>query len=212
MAAKPQQGRFRVTVTGTLTKTWTVTRSEGEPGCILTTRSTGKWQASLATKRPTTIRVVSAGAGRVRFAGGTVKAIAGTGLQSGTNTVVGQGSPPCARQTRTVKCSGQRRSFRGASTGISNPRRGVLQLGRLRGADAIRSFSAQCPDEPADVRSIKADLPLASGPLDGTDFFRRDVASFFVTGDTQQETTITGELEGTVVERVRWKATFTRLG
>jgi hypothetical protein len=210
VAAKPQQGRFRVTVTATLTKTWTVSRTEGEPGCVRTTRSTGRWQASLSTKAASTIRVVAAGRGRVRFSG-TVSALKGSGAQSGTNSVIGQGSPPCDRQTRTVKCGEQRGAFSRGSSTLSNPRKGVLQLGRLKGADRLRSFSPQCPEEPSEVRSIRTDLPLATGPLDASDFFRRDVPRFFVTGDTEQETTITGDLEGTVVERVRWKATFTRL-
>jgi hypothetical protein len=61
------------------------------------------------------------------------------------------------------------------------------------------------------VRSIRTDLPLAAGPLDAADFSNRDIPNFFVTGDSQQETRITGDLEGTVVERVRWRVTFTRI-
>jgi hypothetical protein len=201
LAAKPSSARFRLTLTATLTKTWNVARSEGEPGCIRTTKSSGRWQATLATKRVS----------RVRFVGGTIKAIAGAAAQSGTNGVVGQGSPPCSRQTRTVRCATQRRSFRGATTVLANPRKGVLALGRLRGANAVRSFSPQCPEEPLAVRAVRTDLPLATGPLDGADAFRRDIPKFFVRGDVQQQTSITGDLEGTVNERVRWTVTFTRV-
>jgi len=211
LAAKPSSARFRLTLTATLTKTWNVTRSEGEPDCIRTTKSSGRWQATLATKRVSPVRVVAAGRGRVRFVGGTIKAIAGAAAQSGTNGVVGQGSPPCSRQTKTVRCATRRRSFRGATTMLANPRKGVLALGRLRGANAVRSFSPQCPDEPLAVRAVRTDLPLATGPLDGADAFRRDIPKFFVRGDVQQQTSITGDLEGTVNERVRWTVTFTRV-
>jgi hypothetical protein len=210
LAAKPSTARFRVSFTATLTKTWKVSRSEGEPGCIRTTRSSGSWRARVSAKGVNRVRVVAAGRGRVRFVGG-IRAIAGSASQSGTNSVVGQGSPPCGRQTRTVRCATQRRSFRRAATAMTNPRRGVLALTRLRGADALRSFSPQCPDEPPEVRSVRTDLPLATGPLDAADAFRRDTGKFFVRGDRQQQTTITGDLEGTVNERVRWTVTFTRL-
>jgi hypothetical protein len=211
LAAQDAGARFRVTLTANLTKTWNVTSSEGEPGCVRTTKSSGRWQARLAAKSVSRVRVVSAGRGRVRFAGGTIKALAGTASQSGTNAVIGQGAPPCDRQTRTVRCNTQRRSFRRASTVLRNPRRGVLALARMKGADAVRTFSPQCPAEPPEVRSIRTDLPLATGPLDAPDFFRDDTPKFFVTGDSQQESTITGDLEGTVIERVRWRVTFTRI-
>jgi len=210
LAAKDAGTRFRVTFTANLTKTWNVTSSEGEPGCLRTTKSSGRWQATLAAKRASRVRVVSLGRGRVRFAG-TINGLAGTASQSGTNVLIGQGSPQCDRQTRTVRCATQRRSFRRASTALRNPRRGILVPAALKGAAAARTFSRQCPQEPAEVRSIRTDLPLATGPLDAADFSGRDVPKFFITGDSQQETRITGDLQGTVVERVRWRATFTRI-
>jgi hypothetical protein len=210
LAARDAGTRFRVTFTATLTKTWNVTGSEGEPGCVRTTKSSGRWQATLAAKRPSRVRVVPLGRGRVRFAG-MITALAGTASQSGTNVLIGQGSPPCDRQTRTVRCATQRRSFRRASTALGNPRRGVLLPTGLKGAGTVRTFSPQCPQEPPEVRSIRTDLPLATGPLDAADFSGRDIPKFFITGDSQQETRITGDLQGTVVERVRWRATFTRI-
>jgi hypothetical protein len=211
LAAKPSSARFRLTLAATLTKTWNATRSEGEPGCIRTTKSAGRWQATLSTKRAARVRIVAARRGRVRFVGGTIGAIAGSASQSGTNSVVGQGSPPCERQTRTVRCATQRRSLRGAATALANPRRGMLALTRLKRAEALRSFSPRCPAEPSEVRSVRTDLPISPSPLDTADIFGHDVPKFFVTGSTQQQTTITGDVEGTVNERVRWTVTFTRL-
>jgi len=211
LAAKSSSARFRVTLTAALTKTWTVTRSAGEPGCVVTSESLGKWQANLAGRSAGRIRVVSAGRDRVRFVG-VIRALAGSATQSGTNSVVGQGAPPCGRQTKTVRCEVQRRSFRGASTTLTNPRRRVLVPARLKGVGVLRSFSPQCPEEPSEVASIRTDLPLATGPLDVADFFRQNISRFFVRGDSQQTTMIAGEVEGTVHERVRWTLTFTRVG
>ncbi len=81
----------------------------------------------------------------------------------------------------------------------------------MQGASAARSFRGTCPEEPADIRSLRTDLGLADSPLSVADAFDRNVPRFFISGDTVQETTIEGEYEGKVVERVRWTLTFTRL-
>jgi hypothetical protein len=211
LAAKPKQARFRVTLTGTLTKTWAFTKSEGEPGCIITTRGSGKWETKLATRQATRIRIVAARGGRLRFAGTPIRSIAGAATRSATTSVNGQGSPPCERQSKTMGCAAERRLFSGGWSGLANPRRGVLQLGRLRTASAIRANGPPCPEEPADIRSILTDLPLATGPISTGDAFNSNISRFFVMGDSQQQTAISGDIDGTVTERVRWTVTFTRL-
>jgi hypothetical protein len=211
LAAKPKQARFRVTLTGTLTKTWAFTKSDGEPGCVLTTRGSGRWEAKLATRRATTVRIVSVSGGKLRFAGAPIRTIAGAATRSATTVINGQAPPSCETQSKTIRCAARRRAFGGGSSGLATPRRGVLQLGRLRTPTAIRSSGPPCPEEPGDIRSIQTDLPLSTGPIAGGDVFSRNISKFFVSGDSQQTTTISGDIDGTVTERVRWTATFTRL-
>jgi hypothetical protein len=208
-AATPKQAVFKVTLTATLTKDWTFTQVDDETDCTRTTRGIGHWQAKFSTRSAGRVRAVDAGRGKVRFAG-TVKALAGSANQSGSITTLAGGPPPCDRMSRSVRCGNERRSFRGGSTTVSSPRRGVLQLARLRGGDAIR-FRSTCLDEPSDIRAIRTDLPLATGPLDAADVFGRNIPRFFITGDTEQVTTLEGEVEGRITERVRWKLVFTRL-
>lgn len=210
-AAKPRQAVFRVALTATLTKNWTFTRVEADPGCTRTTTGVGRWQTKLATTAATRVRAIGASGGRVRFTGATLRAIAGAATRSGRMTIATRGAPPCDRFARTVRCGAQRRSFRGASVSFGSPRRGVVQFRTLRGATRIRSFDSICPEEPSDIGSIRTDLPLATGPLDTSDVFARDVRRWFVSGDSEQVTTIEGEVPGRVVERVRWTLTFTRI-
>lgn len=212
-AATPsRQAVFRVGLTATLTKNWSFTRVEADPGCTRTTVGVGKWQTKLASQATTRVRAIAAPGGRVRFTGATLRAIAGAATRSGRMTITTRGQPPCERFARTVRCGLQRRSFRGASASFGSPRRGVVQLRPLRGAARIRSFGSPCPEEPSDIRVIRTDLPLATGPLDTSDVFTRAVRRWFVSGDSQQVTTIEGETPGRVVERVRWTLTFTRIG
>jgi hypothetical protein len=209
--AKPRQASFRAELSATLTKDWTFTRVEPEMDCTRMTRGVGRWRAKLSTRAPTRVRAIAAPGGRVRFTGATLRTIAGTATQSGTTVITSRGPGPCDRLSRTVRCGEQRRSFRGASVSFGSPRRGVVQFRPLRGASRIRSFDSVCPEEPADIRAIRTDLPLAPGPLDAADVFARDVRRWFISGDSQQVTTIEGDVPGRVTERVRWTLTFTRI-
>jgi hypothetical protein len=94
---------------------------------------------------------------------------------------------------------------------FGSPRRGVLRFGTLRGLGPVRSFNTNCPEEPADIRAVRIDLPLATGPLDAADVFMPAVRRWFITGDAEQLTTIEGDLPGRVTERVRWRLVFTRI-
>lgn len=210
-AAEPAQAVFRVSLSATLTKEWTFTRVETDGDCTRTTRGVGKWQLKLSTRRGSRVRAVAVGGGRVRFIGGTLGAIAGSATRTGTMMLSTRGGPSCERESRSVLCARRRRSFRGGATSLLNRRKGVLALAALRGASAVRSFRSNCPEEPADIRAIRTDLSLATGPLTTNDVFARDVPRFFVTGASEQETTIEGDTDGRVTERVRWTVTFTRL-
>lgn len=211
-AAKPRQAVFKVTLTATLTKTWTFTRIEtSETDCTRTTRGVGRWEAKLSTRSAGRVRAIAAGAGKVRFSGATLKTLTGAAARSGSMTITATGQPPCERLSRSIRCGLERRTFRGGSTALTSPRKGVLKLGRLRGADAIRSFRSTCLEEPTEIRAIRTDLPLATGPLDAADVFARGVPRWFISGDTEQVTSLEGDVEGRVTERVRWTLNFTRL-
>jgi hypothetical protein len=209
-AAKPKQADFRVALTGKLTKEWTFTQVQEEGDCTRTTRGAGRWEAKLSTRRPGRLRAVAAGGGKVRFVG-TVTGLMGTATKSGTMTIAAGGDPPCERSSRSLRCGRQERAFSGASTTVRNRRKGIVQLGALRGVDAARSPRSNCPSEPADIRSIRTDLSLATAPLDAADVFGRNVPRFFTSGDTEQVTTLEGDVEGRVTERVRWTLVFTRV-
>ncbi|MGH3081598.1 MAG: hypothetical protein ACRDNH_10765 [Gaiellaceae bacterium] len=211
-AAEQKQSVFKVTLTATLTKEWTFTQvEESETDCVRTTRGVGRWQAKLSARTPARMRAIAAANGRVRFSGAVVAALAGAATRSGSMTTTAGGPAPCERLSRSVRCGQERRTFRRVSTSVANPRRGILQLGRLRGADSIQSFRSTCLEEPSDIRAIRTDLPLATGPLDSRDVFDPNVPRWFVTGDTEQVTTLEGGVDGRVTERVRWTLNFSRL-
>lgn len=211
-AATAQRAAFSITLTGTLTKDWTLTRTVAEGECDKVTTSTGHWQLGLATRKSSRFVLLGpSGRGRpLRIVSGVARSIAGTASQSGINRLATRG-PRCVSSTQTRNCGSRRRSFRNATVRLTSPARGVGRFTRLQGAATARSFPALCPEEPAEIRSIRTELSLADAPLASADVFDRDVPRFFISGNTTQETTLTGEYDGKVTERVRWTLTFTRL-
>jgi len=211
-AATPQRAVFSVTLTGNLTKDWTLTRTVADGECDKVTTTNGHWRLDLATRKSSRFVILGPSApGRpLRVSSGVVRSIAGTASQSGLNRLATRG-PRCVSATQTRNCGSQRRSFRNATVRLASPARGVGRFGRLQGAAPARSFSGSCPEEPAEIRSIRTELTLADAPLTAADAFDRNVPRFFISGNTTQETTLEGEYNGKVTERVRWTLTFTRL-
>jgi hypothetical protein len=211
-AATPKRAVFSVTLTGTLTKDWTVQRSTVDEGeCSKTTTTSGRWSFALATTRSSRITIVGpSSAGKPLRITGLLRGIRGTARQTGSTRLAHRGAR-CVGSPRTTACGPQTRSVGNASLRLTSPRRGIARFSPTRGAAATRSFRATCPEEPEEIRSIRTDLALADAPLDAADVFARDVPRFFITGNTVQDTTIEGEYDGKVTERVRWTLTFTRL-
>ena len=209
-AAAPRRAAFRVTLTGTLTKDWTTTRTV-EGNCNETTTATGRWKLRLATRAPSRLVFLRPSVPRrpLRISTSVVRAIAGQASQSGSLQTVTSGVG-CLRRTERRTCAQQRRSFRGASARLTIPRRGIARFAATRGVSAARSFT--CPEQLPGVRALRTDLGLADAPLTAADVFDRDVTRFFITGNTQQDTTLEGDYTGTVTERARWTLTFTRVG
>lgn len=210
-AATPQRAAFRVTLTATLTKDWTATRTVSAE-CEEVTTNAGQWKLTLATRRPSRLVILGPSArGRpLRISPAVVGSIAGTATQAGSIRLETSG-PRCTRSVKRTDCDRQRRSFRGATARLTSPSRGTARFTRLQGASAARSFRGNCPAEPADISAIRTDLSLADAPLSAADAFDRNVPRFFISGNTEQETTIEGDYDGRIIEHVRWKLTFTRL-
>jgi hypothetical protein len=200
-----------VTLTGTLTKDWRHVRVT-EADCITTTTHTGRWRLTLATRRPSRMVISrpASSTGSLRLGPAVVSAIAGQATQTGSRRTEVRGER-CDREIRRTTCASQRRSFRAASARLTSPARGQARFAPLRGASSVRSFRATCPEEPPDIRSIRTDLRLAVAPLSAADVFDPEVTRFFISGNTQQVTTIEGPYDGRVTERVRWTLTFTRV-
>jgi hypothetical protein len=210
-AATPQRAEFRVTLTGTLTKDWTFTRTV-EAECDELTTYTGRWKLTVATRRSSRFVIARpASSGRaLRLSPAVVSSIAGQATQTGSRRFEVRG-PRCVSEIQQTTCARQQRSFRGATARLTSPTRGKARFAPLRGVSAARSFRGNCPEQPPEIRAIRTDLALADAPLSAADVFDQDIPRFFISGNSQQVTTIEGPYDGRVTERVRWTLNFTRL-
>jgi hypothetical protein len=211
-AATSQRAAFKVKLTGTLTKDWTVTITRTvQDDCTEVTTHTGQWRMTVGTSRQSRIVFTSRGLGRrLGISPSMVHSIAGSASRGGSVLVTLRG-PGCTGSIRKVRCALKRAGFKGASVRLTTPGVGRARFATLGGVAAARSLQGSCPDEPADVRALRTDLRLADAPLSTADVFGRDVPRFFIRGNTTQETTIEGEYDGKVTERVRWTLRFTRV-
>jgi hypothetical protein len=209
-AATPQRAAFKVKLTGTLTKDWTVSRTV-QDDCTKVTTHTGQWRMALATRRQSRIAFTSRGRGRpLGVSPSLLRAVAGSASRRGSLLITLRG-PGCTGSVRRVRCPVRQVGFRGATARLTMPRAGLARFAPLAGVSAARSLSGSCPEEPPDVRALHTDLRLADAPLSAADVFSRRVPRFFISGNTTQETTIEGEYDGKVTEHVRWTLTFTRV-
>jgi hypothetical protein len=209
-AATPQRAAFNVKLTGTVTKDWTVRRTvEGE--CTEVTTHTGQWRMTLGTRRQSRIAFTYRGRGkRPGISPSLVRAIAGSATRGGS-VLLTSGGPACVTSIRKVRCALRRVNFRGATVRLTTPRAGRARFTTLRGVSAARSLRGSCPEEPAEIRALRTDLRLAGAPLSAADVLGRHVPRFFIRGNSSQMTTIEGDYDGKVTERVRWTLTFTRV-
>jgi hypothetical protein len=199
-----QKATFRVTLSAQMTKTWDYVTTREEGDCTVSTRVEGTRRVSLASIRPTLV-TVTASRGRISFSPALVRSVRARISQGGAVTVSERGLG-CARVTHADCAKAQRtlvnqtlRFFR------SRPR----EISFRRTPDY--RFPTTCPREDAAVRAERPGLDEAEGRLSERDLFARGVRFQTVSGEFEEETEISGDLDGKVVERVTWVLKFTRL-
>jgi hypothetical protein len=199
----PQQATFRVTLSAQITKTWDYVTSRQEGACTVSTRVRGSRRATLMSVRPTLVKA-TASAGQIRFSPALVRSVRTRIIQGGSvrEDALGPGcggavQRDCARTQRTLEQT--LRFFR------SRPR----EISFRRSPEY--TIATTCPPEATVVRAERPGLHEAQGRLSERDLFARRIRSQTVSGEFEEETEISGDVDGRVVERVRWNLTFVRL-
>jgi hypothetical protein len=197
------QARFHVTLNAQLTKTWNYVTTRQEDDCSVSTRVEGTRRVTLTSIRPTVVTVTAA-PGRVSFSPAQVRSVRARITQDGA-VIVSERGPTCSRFART-NCAEGRRTLLNQTVRFyrSRPR----EISFRRSADY--RFPTTCPREAAAVRAEWPSLHEAEGRLSERDLFARGIRFQTVSGGFEEETEISGDVDGKIVERVTWNLKFTR--
>jgi hypothetical protein len=202
-ARSAAQARFHVTFNAQLTKTWNYVTVREDGDCSVSTRVEGTRTVTLASVRPTLVTVTS-GSGGLSFSPAQVRSVRARITQGGA-VVVSERGPSCSRFARTDCAQGRRTLFNQALRFYrSRPR----EISFRRSTDY--RIPTTCPRETAAVRAEWPGLHEAEGRLSERDLFVRRIRFQTVSGGFEEETEISGDVEGKVVERVVWSLKFTR--
>jgi hypothetical protein len=201
-SAAPTPTRFKLSIVGTAHQEWTYSAAPvAESGCTRTETSEGIRSATFRTKVPVTVRISG---GKVLPV--TIGGIRGTVTLGGANTT----DERCGESgsSKVADCAQTRRSFAGAKVKASSPRPGVLSLSQVTNVSLER---ADCPLEPADVRSRPLG-PVAKLPrLPKEALTERKLARIALRATRSRRTTYGAPEGGRLEETVEWSLTFVRV-
>lgn len=197
---------FRVTLGAQLTKTWDYVDTREEKGCAVADRVRGSRTVTLASSRPTTLRVTTVN-GRPRFSPAVVRRVTARARQSGSvdSTAQGAGCVPLTHRD----CVRLRRTLSNQAVQFFRSGRNELSFRRTRNFSAIGSPS--CPPENQSVREEQPELHKAAGEIAEKDLFNRRVATITAGGISEETAELDGGPTGRVVTRVSWTLTFRRV-
>ena len=197
---------FRVTLSAQLTKTWDYVDTREDAGCVFTDRVRGSRTVSLASSRPTIVRVRTVN-GKPRFVPTLLRRITARARQSGSvdSTTRGAGCIPVTNRD----CVRLRRTLSNQAVQFFRSGRNELSFRRTRNFSAIGSPS--CPPEVQAVREEQPELHEAPGEIAEKDIFNLRVATITAGGISDETAELEGGPTGRVVARVSWTLTFRRV-
>jgi len=205
-AAEPQRGFFDVTVRGTIVKQWTYVENNPETECEVRRTYKGRETLTFSSRRATRVRVRSRADGSLVL-GALLRDIAGTYVQTGTR---GDRSttPTCRNPVAySTRCAPPRKSAtRGGTISVSAPRKGVIQLAKLRLPIRLPRALSAC--EPRAVAQLPTRAEVASARALAPDIFDGKARAVELDSGATETTTFSGGDKGRAVVNVTWTVSF----
>lgn len=198
-APKRKAPRFAATVQGTLRTVWLEETRLVEDECTIDLRVSGSKRIDFRSRRPTVVQLTRAGlrATTLRSVAGEIAGTTGTRTSS---------REPCgkSRQSDDAPVTG---GFRDAALALSTPRRGVLQLSRLR--LGVADSATWAP--PAFGRAAQPLLERAPGRVEVRKLRNSRLRTIIVAGRYTNVVRLAGDLTGNLLQEVDWTLTLRRL-
>ena len=201
-SAAPAPTLFRLTIVGTAHQQWTVTAAPTLTGdCRRTETSEGIRTATFRTRAPIVVRVAG---GRVVPV--DVRGIRGKVTLGGANTT----EEVCGEvgTSKIADCAQTRRTFTGATVHVTSSRPGVMVV---RGVANVRLATADCPREPADVRSRPLGAPLNLVNLPKEALMEAKLARINLRTTRNRHKVYGSPEQGSLAETIEWTLKFVRV-
>jgi hypothetical protein len=205
-AANTKQGFFDIRVRGEITKRWTYVENNPDTDCEVRRNFRGTETFTFRSRRPTRVLIRTKADGTLAL-GAILRHIAGTYRQTGSRADRST-NPACKTPVAySTRCSPPpNASNRGGTISVSAPRKGVIQLAKLRLAIRLPRALSAC--EPRSVAQLPTRAEVASARAGTKDVFDLRARAVELDAGASETTTFSGGDTGRATVDVSWTVSF----
>jgi hypothetical protein len=209
-AAQTQSGFFDVRVRGEITKHWSYVQNNPQTECQVRRTYKGTETFTFRSRRPTRVMVRSRTNGSVAL-GSLLRAISGTYVQTGIRTDRSLAAACPKPVAYSTSCKPPRKTAnRGGTLSVSAPRKGVIQLAKLRLQIRLPRALSAC--EPQAVATLPTRVEVASARAGAKDVFDANARTVEFDAGASETTTFSGGDSGRATVDVSWTVSFEPVG
>ena len=208
-AAESRQGYFDVRVRGEITKRWGYVENNPHTDCQVRRTFRGRETFTFRSRRPTRVFVRTGADGSVVL-GALLRNISGTFVQTGTRA--DRSMSACDKPVSySTRCAPPKRvANKGGTISVSAPRKGVIQLRKLRLAMRLPRALSAC--EPRGVAALPTRVEVASARALEKDVFDPNARAVDLDAGASESTTFSGGDSGRATVDVSWTVSFEPVG
>lgn len=209
-AAESKRAFFDVSVRGEITKRWTYVEKNPDTECEVRRTYRGRETFTFRSRRPTRVLVRSR-ADASLILGALLRNISGTYVQTGTRADRSLNAACKNPVSYSTRCSPPRKvANRGGTVSVSAPRKGTIQLSKLRLAIRLPRALSVC--EPRAVATLATRAEVATARADADDIFDPKARAVDLDAGASVTTNFSGSDTGRATVDVDWTVSFARVG
>jgi hypothetical protein len=209
-AADTERGFFDVRVHGKITKRWTYVENNPDTDCEVQRTFRGVETFTFASRRPTRVLVRSLPDGSL-ILGALLRNLSGTYTQTGRRVDRSLNEACTNPVAYSTRCSPPRRvAKQGGTISVSAPRKGVIQLAKLRLPIRLPRALSAC--EPRAVAALPTRAEVASARGGAVDIFDPKARAVDLDAGASEATAFSGGDTGRATVDVSWTVSFEHVG
>jgi hypothetical protein len=209
-AADTKQGFFDIRVRGEIAKHWTYVENNPDTDCEVRRTFRGRETFTFRSLRPTRVLVRSRADASLAL-GAILRNISGAYVQTGSRVDRSLNTACKNPVSYSTRCSPPKRvANRGGTMSVSAPRKGVIQLAKLRLPIRLPRALSAC--EPRAVAALPTRVEVASARAGAKDVFDPKARAVELDAGASETTTFSGGDTGHATVDVSWTVSFEPVG